>query len=169
MGVCAPGEPNAPGADTYTRSLVYVIDEKQLTKDYAGKRLVTSGAETRRKAGRGRGKRFSHRRNQLPSKRSGRSVRIEQRTGELQSDQVVTLAVLHAQYLGTQASRDLGQRRQGGQRSAGNLQQNLARGGDGAANCDQHAPRGNIQSGGKLQELFFRLAPAANKNRNGQR
>jgi hypothetical protein len=37
---CASGEPNTRGADTYVSRLVYLIDEKQLTKDYEGSEAI---------------------------------------------------------------------------------------------------------------------------------
>src|SRR6266446_2852206 len=58
--------------------LVYVIDEKQLTKDCEGFQLVTGRAETRGRTRERRGKRFSHRRSDFPSRRPGGGVGANQ-------------------------------------------------------------------------------------------
>jgi hypothetical protein len=49
---CAPGEPNGDGADRYLTKVVYLIEEKQLTKDWKGQSAVISGAGGYRQEGR---------------------------------------------------------------------------------------------------------------------
>ncbi len=166
---CAPGEPNAGGNRAYHSRLVYVIDERQLTKGCGEKLRVISRVRAPGRMCRKQGKRFSHRRSEFPSKWLCRSVGVEQRAGEFQAHQVVALAMLHAQDPGSEVSRNSGQGSQRGQRGARNLQRNLCGGWDRAANRNQHAAGRDVEGGGKLKEFLVCVSAAPDKDGNRQR
>src|ERR1700689_2382197 len=101
---CASGEPNTGGSWTYSSKLVYLIDERQLTKDYQGSQLVIIKGGENSRSKQGRGKPFSQCRSEFPFGLSGRPA--EKWPEELHGDQVVTLAMLRPQYLGAQVTGD---------------------------------------------------------------
>ena len=83
------------GVNTYSTRVVYLIDEKQLTKDCGGMFVVMGRAEMWWTRGEGEGKTFSHRRSDFPSERPGVRVGVDQRPGKLQGYKVVAFAMLH--------------------------------------------------------------------------
>lgn len=89
--------------------LVYLVEEKQLTKGPKGTWTVISMLVTQGTIGGNRGKTFSHWRSELPSERLAGSAGTDERTGEFQTDEVVALPMLHAQDLGAQVPRDPGE------------------------------------------------------------
>ena len=95
-----PGEPPST-----LRSIVYLIDEKQLTKDWRGSEGVMCGLvrnPQKGKSGTGR-KTFSHVQREFPSCFGLNSGGCE-RTQELQSDQIVAFARVAPQHAGMQVS-----------------------------------------------------------------
>jgi len=158
----------AAGEYTYSFRLVYLIDEKQLTKDRRGLRRVLGGLQTCHGTRERHEKRFSHKRSVFPSRRLGRQARFEQRTGKFEGYQVVALMVLHAQYLGAKVARNTWEGSHGGQWSAWDFKQDLRRRPESATHGDQHAARGNVQGRGKLQEFFILFIPTSNEDRDRQ-
>jgi hypothetical protein len=106
-----PENQNAGEGDAYLVRLVYVIEQAQLTKEFAQRllvtcknlRLVTKVEEDRQK--------FSHKGREIPSHGFCRDgIGTDQRLAELHPQQVITLAMLHAQNPGAQAAVDCGKR-----------------------------------------------------------
>jgi hypothetical protein len=92
-----PENQNAGGVDAYSVKLVYVIEQKQLTKEFAqcmvvtwkNRRLVTKVEGDRKK--------FSHKGREIPSQGfCWNGIGMDQRLRELHPQQVVTFAMLHA-------------------------------------------------------------------------
>src|SRR5271156_4829903 len=113
MHCCASGEPNGGGIERYATSLVYLLDEKQLTKDCQGRRRVIEVATRPGRTSAVRVKTFSQRRSEFPPRRLGRRAGFNEGTRELQADEVIARAMHHAQHLGTQGPGDRGQGSQG--------------------------------------------------------
>ena len=67
---------------------------------------------------------------------------------------MVTIRVSYPENFRAQIPRVFGDRRGGGQRCAGNFKRNLRRWPQSAMNCNQHAPCGNVQCGGELEEVL---------------
>src|SRR6202166_1867330 len=152
--------------DTYPVRLVYVIEEKQLTKESGGRRLVIRKAGAWSRPSQWYRKIFSHRRSQLPSQRLG--LAVDQGSRELFGEQVVAFAMLHPQHSGAKIACDPGegcQRRQG---SAWNLKEHLRRGWNGAANSYQHSACGNIDRGGEFKEFLIGFGLTSHKHGNRQ-
>jgi hypothetical protein len=90
--------------------------------------------------------------------------RSDQRTGELEANQVVAIGMGDPERSCTQITSRLGQRVGNGQRRTGNLKQNLRGKRQRAANRDQGAARGNVKRGGELKKFFAFFVPAAHKH-----
>ena len=121
-------------------------------------------------------KRLSHQRSEFPSARAegiaaGLIVGTDkQGAGEFQSDQMVTLLVGYPYGLGAQSPASFGKRTDCAQGRAGDLQHNLRRTRQGAAEGDQGAARPDIEGGGKLKKFLTFIVAATNKDgdRQGQ-
>ncbi len=70
--------------------------------------------------------------------------------------------------LGAHSTAGTRQTAGGAQRSAGYLEGNAGRLGQRTADNHQSSPGANIDSGGKLQQIFAVFVPTTDKNRNGQ-
>lgn len=94
-------------------------------------------------------------------------MRIGQRPRESQRNQVIAFAMERAQDSGTKVPSNFGKRRQSCQGRARYLKGKLRRWRDRTPDGQEHATCGDIEGGGKLQELFIAVLPASYKNRDG--
>lgn len=115
-----------------------------------------------------RGKRFSHCRSNFPSPGAVWTAGVQQWARELEAEQVVAFGVSCAHGPGAEVARGSGQGREGGQRGAGNLKQDLGGGRQGAANRDQHSAGAYVEGGGELKKFFALFVAAAHENGNGE-
>lgn len=99
-------------------------------------------------------KKFSQRRRNFPSRGCAPHRGTEQGLGKLKSQQVVTIGVSYPENFRPQIARVLWDGCGRGERCAGNFQRNLRRWPQSAVNCNQHAPCGNVQCGGELEEVL---------------
>jgi hypothetical protein len=114
-----------------------------------------------------RGKKFSQNRSNFPRAGGPAGGLGHQRMGEFQAHQVITVGVGDPERAGAQIAGRLGKRARRSQRRAGYFQQNLRGERQRAANCDQGATRGDVQCGGKLEQVFAFFVPAADEDRYG--
>ena len=88
--------------------------------------------------------------------------------GELQTDQVITFRVSYPDGAGAHATGSFGQGSRGGQRGAGDFEQNPCRKRQRAADGNQSSASGNIQCGGEFEEFFSLVVAAANEDRDSE-
>jgi len=111
---------------------------------------------------------FSHRRTKFPSGAGELANSVQQRAGEFQTEQVITLGMRDTQGLRPKRSGCLRKGGGGCQGSARDLEQNLRRRRQGATHSHQSSARTDVESSGKLQKLFAFFIPAAHKYRDRQ-
>jgi hypothetical protein len=111
----------------------------------------------------GHRKRFSHRRSKFPSGGLAHRRVIQQRVGELQSNQVVTLGVRDPDRSSTDHAGGFGKGCGCGQGCTGDFKRNLRRERQRTTHRNQGASGGNVQGGGELEELFSLFIPAADE------
>ena len=113
-------------------------------------------------------KKLSHCRSKFPS--GGRNLcrTPQQRTGKLEADQVVALGVRNPHGAGAKGTGGPRQRRCGGQRGAGDLEQNLRGWRQGAAHSNKGSPGANVESGGKLKKFLALVIPTTDEYRDGK-
>ena len=86
--------------------------------------------------------------------------------GELESHQMVAIRVCHPQGSGAEIPCRFGEGVRRSQRSAGDFEQNLRGERQRAANRNQGTAGGNVQCGGKLEQIFAFFVAATNENRD---
>ena len=86
--------------------------------------------------------------------------------GELESHQMVAIRVRHPQGSGAEIPCRFGEGVRRSQRSTGDFEQNLRGERQRAANRNQGTPGGNVQCGGKLEQIFALFVAATNENRD---
>jgi len=113
-------------------------------------------------------KNFSHGGSNFPSGDWLVGPGPDQRMGKLEAEQMVAIHVGYADGAGAQDTRSLGKGISGNQGRAGNLEQNLRRERQGAADGNQRSAGGDVQGCGEFQQLLAILVAAADKDRNRQ-
>ncbi len=98
------------------------------------------------------------------------NARRQERLAEFHSKEVITVGMGHTNDFRPQISRVLSDRRRRCQWSAGDFERNLGLGPQGTVDRNQGSAGGNVQRGGKFQEVLAVLLMAAdeNWNRKGQ-
>jgi len=114
-------------------------------------------------------KKVSHRRSNFPSRSGTAHCSTQQRLGEFDADQVVTLTMSYPNNFGAQISGALRNRSGRGQRRARDFERNLCCWPKRTMHSDQ-GPAGRYVDGrGKLKKIFAAVVLAANENGNGKR
>ena len=115
------------------------------------------------------GKKLSHRRSNFPSALGALRGNIKQRMLEFEPQQVIALAMGHANDLGPDILGALWNRGGRRQRGAGDFQRNLCCWPKRAVYGHECASCGDVQRRCKLQKVFAALITAADEYRNGKR
>jgi hypothetical protein len=145
-----------------------MIDVDDVTREPSSRLVTDRGHLPVGKTGQNSRKKLSHRRTKFPSTRSWLGGAIEQRAGEFQAQQVVSIGVVHPHGPSPQGARSPWKSRGRCQWGAWNFQHNLGRFRQGAPHGHQCSPCAHIQGRGKLEEFFAFFVPASYKNRNRQ-
>jgi len=98
----------------------------------------------------------------------GRHLAVgNQRPGKLQSYEMVIIQVRHPNGLGADDAGSIREPLQRPDGSAGNFKRKGGRSWQRMPRCDQRAPGGNVDCGGKLQQIpvVFVVSPDENRNR----